>query len=184
MADSSGRSPRRPDRRHWTHQAQGLLTTDLTPHGIDTGETLESIAPVGRRRFRSRRGSGKHLTTKVRAWCRRRFVASCRPGGVAHRLHFAIDVGICDVFGWSSRGQLRDQIFEASVHLGLGKSMGHTGTGRLIEAMDDDEEVFEAEPHVGDGDLRRAKSYVTILHGVSPRRLPLKSLAQPDNGTL
>src|SRR5947209_2290383 len=49
---------------------------------------------------------------------------------------------------WSSRSQMRDQILEASVHLGLGKSMGHTGAGRLIEAVDDGEEVFEAEPHV------------------------------------
>ena len=49
---------------------------------------------------------------------------------------------------WSSRGQMRDQILEASAHLRLGKSMGHTGAGRLIEAVDDGEEVFEAEPHV------------------------------------
>jgi hypothetical protein len=92
----------------------------------------------------------------------------------AHRLHFAIDVGIGDVFGWGSRGQLRDQIFEASIHLGLGKSTGHTGASRLIEAVDDTKEVFEAEPHVGDGDLRRAKSFVTILHSVLPRRLSLR----------
>ncbi|HSS77316.1 MAG TPA: hypothetical protein VLV54_11290 [Thermoanaerobaculia bacterium] len=76
-----------------------------------------------------------------------------RPHSVAHLLHFAIDVGICNVFGWSPRGQLRDQVFEASVHLGLDKSMSHTGTGRLIKAMDDGEEIFETEPHVGDGDL-------------------------------
>jgi hypothetical protein len=59
----------------------------------------------------------------------RRFVTSCRLGGVAHRLHFAIDVGICDVFGWSSRGQLRDQIFESSLHLCLGNSIGNAGPG-------------------------------------------------------
>ena len=87
-------------------------------------------------------------------------------GGVANRPHFAIDNGICDVVGWNPGGQLRDQIFEASVHLGLGKGMGHTSPSRLIETVDDDEEIFEAKPHVGDGDLRRAKSYVTILHGI------------------
>src|SRR3954469_13099256 len=114
-------------------------------------------------------------------WCQRRFVASCRPGGVAHRLHFAIDVSICEVFGWSPGGQLRDQIFEASVHLGLGKSMGHTGPSRLIKTVDDDEEVFEAKPHVGDGDLRSAKSYVTILHRAHLGRLPLRSLARSES---
>jgi hypothetical protein len=107
-------------------------------------------------------------------------VASCRLCGVAHRLHFAIDAGICDVFGWSSRGQLRDQIFEVSVHLGLGKSMGYTGSRRFIEALDDGEEIFEVEPYVGDGDLRRAKSCVTILNGVSPP-YPSDNLAQPGN---
>src|SRR6185312_14656115 len=64
MAGSSRRSPRRPGRRHFTDQAQGLLTANLTLHGIDAGETLESIAPIGLRRFRSRRGAGKHLTAQ------------------------------------------------------------------------------------------------------------------------
>jgi hypothetical protein len=43
---------------------QSLLTANLTPHGIDAGETLESIPPIGLRRFRSRRGAGKHLTAE------------------------------------------------------------------------------------------------------------------------
>jgi len=64
MAGSSRRSPRRPGRRHFTDQAQGLPAANLTLHGIDAGETLESIAPIGLRRFRSRRGAGKHLTTQ------------------------------------------------------------------------------------------------------------------------
>ncbi len=59
---------------------------------------------------------------------------------------------------------MRDQILEARVHLSLGENVGHPGTCWPIETEDYHEEVFEVEPHVGDGELRRGMGYVTVIH--------------------